>query len=64
MIVKKVNSNNILSSEITSEADYLSRRRFLGRAGAMVAAATLAACTPKVITSSEGVPTADGASLS
>ncbi len=63
MTIKKGNFDKILSSEITSEADYLSRRRFLGRAGAMVAAATLAACAPKVMPSSEGVPTADGASL-
>ena len=63
MTIKKGNFDKILSSEITSEADYLSRRRFLGRAGAMVAAATLAACTPKVMPSSEGVPTTDGASL-
>jgi sulfoxide reductase catalytic subunit YedY len=63
MTIKKGNFDKILSSEITSEANYLSRRRFLGRAGAMVAAATLAACAPKVMPSSDSVPTADGASL-
>jgi methionine sulfoxide reductase catalytic subunit len=63
MIIKKGNFDKILSSEITPEEDYLSRRRFLGRAGMIVAAATLAACAPKIIPSTEGVPTTDGASL-
>ena len=63
MTIKKGNFDKILSSEITPEADYLSRRRFLGRAGMIVAAATLAACTPKIISTTEVVPTTDGASL-
>ena len=63
MTIKKGNFDKILSSEITPEADYLSRRRFLGRAGMIVAAATLAACTPKIISTTEVVPTTDGVSL-
>jgi methionine sulfoxide reductase catalytic subunit len=56
MIIKKMNHHKIVSSEITPEADYVSRRRFFGWAGTMVASATLAACAPKFSPTAEGAP--------
>jgi sulfoxide reductase catalytic subunit YedY len=60
MIIKIRNNNSLKSSEITPEVDYINRRRFLGRAGAVVAAATLAACAPKTLPTPAGVPIATG----
>lgn len=40
------------SSEITPEELYISRRRFMGRAGALVAAVALTACAPKLTSTS------------
>ncbi len=60
MIIKIRNNNFLRSSEITPEVDYINRRRFLGRAGAVVAAATLAACAPKTVSTPAGVPIATG----
>ena len=48
MIIRTKNKKQPLSSEITSEKDYLSRRRFLKTAGYVGAAAALAACAPSV----------------
>lgn len=61
MIIKITNPRKPKSSEITPEADYISRRRFLGRAGWMVAAAALASCVPAVTTpqTNPELPTAD-----
>jgi len=53
MIINNINPNTPKSSEITPEKEYLTRRRFFGRAGAMVAAATLAACAPKLVPGAE-----------
>lgn len=50
MIIKIANPNVPRNSEITPEVEYLSRRRFFGRAGLVVAAATLAACAPQLTT--------------
>ena len=60
MIIKVKNNNTPKSSEITPEVNYINRRRFLGRAGAVVAAATLAACAPKTVAVPEGIPVVPG----
>lgn len=46
MIIRTVNPKAPKSSEITPEYEYINRRRFFGRAGMIVAAATLVACVP------------------
>ena len=46
MIIKITDPKAPKSSEITPEKEYITRRRFFGRAGLVVAAATLAACVP------------------
>ena len=61
MIIKRTNPNTPRSSEITPEEKYISRRRFLGRAGSVVAAATLAACAPRIIPGNTAVPAGPGA---
>ena len=50
MIIKITDPNVPKPSEITPEKEYLTRRRFFGRAGLVVAAATLAACAPQLTT--------------
>lgn len=47
MLIKKRNSNEIPSSEITPEDLYISRRTFMVGAAAAVGAAVLAACAPR-----------------
>lgn len=48
MIIKTMNPKAPKSSEITPEYEYITRRRFFGQAGLIVAAATLAACAPSL----------------
>jgi hypothetical protein len=57
MIFKSVNPKAPKPSEITPEFEYINRRRFLGRAGAMVAEATLVACAPRLVSGTEPLPT-------
>jgi methionine sulfoxide reductase catalytic subunit len=57
MIIKSFDPKAPKSSEITPEFEYINRRRFFGRAGALVAAATLAACTPQLVPGSNLLPT-------
>ena len=57
MIIKSIDPKAPKSSEITPEFEYINRRRFFGRAGAMVAAATLAACAPKLVPGTNLLPT-------
>lgn len=47
MITIKKNENQVKSSEITPEEQYLSRRKFMKAAGVTAAAVTLAACVPQ-----------------
>ena len=56
MIIKSIDPRAPKSSEITPEYEYINRRRFFGRAGAMVAAATLAACAPKLVPGTNSLP--------
>jgi sulfoxide reductase catalytic subunit YedY len=56
MIIKSYDPKAPKSSEITPEFEYINRRRFFGRAGAMVAAATLAACAPRLVSGVEPLP--------
>jgi len=46
-MTRKLKSVPVLSSEITSKSEYLSRRDFLKAAGIMTGTALLAACAPK-----------------
>ena len=57
MIFKSIDPKAPKSSEITPEFEYINRRRFFGRAGALVAAATLAACAPKLVPGTNSLPT-------
>jgi methionine sulfoxide reductase catalytic subunit len=57
MIIKSIDPKAPKSSEITPEFEYINRRRFFGRAGAMVAAATLAACAPRLVPGTNLLPT-------
>lgn len=47
-MTRKLKSVPVLSSEITSKSEYLSRRDFLKAAGIVTGTALLAACAPKV----------------
>ena len=47
-MTNKIKSVPVLSSEITSKSQYLSRRDFLKAAGIVTGTALLAACAPKV----------------